>query len=446
MSGTCYKFTVLILLLCACKLSKPVADSVPKEISKPEAAVPYHSLKTSGDLDILMHAIGNAKIVLLGEASHGSSEFQLWRLWISQRLMNEKKFRVVVMEADWNEMLLVNDFIKGPPLELDSAMRLLSAFKRWPTWMWANQEFAQSITWLNQFNQSKQDKEKVSAYGFDIYGVGASLDSIRKKEREPQTIEVLNGIEACFKPYWNDALKYSTAVHNHSADCSSSLDQLKKKEANRLKNKLKNEDDFIFTQDLVTAIDGEAYFRLLAQNQAAAWNVRDRHMMETVERIVDLYGRDTKIIIWAHNSHIGDAAYTDMPQRGRTNLGELLKRKYGDAEIFSVGFGMYSGKVIAAYKWGDSAHIISLPPAYAGSWEEFLHEQGADDKLIITKEMQKVIPVNRWYDQRAIGVLYHPDRPRSSYIPSYVSKRYDAFLFIDSTNAMHTIVPIAGNK
>ena len=121
------------------------------------------------------------------------------------------------------------------------------------------------------------------------------------------------------------------------------MDQLKKSEANHLNNKLKNEDDFIFTQDLLTAIDGERYFRLLAQNQAASWNVRDRHMMETVERIVDLYGRDTKILIWAHNSHVGDAAYTDMPQRGRTNLGELLKRKYGDAEIFSVGFGMYSG-------------------------------------------------------------------------------------------------------
>src|SRR4029079_14930870 len=145
-----------------------------------------------------------------------------------------------------------------------------------------------------------------------------------------------------------------------------------------------------------TAFNGERYFRTIVYNQATSWNIRDQHFLETIERLVQLHGKNTKLIVWAHNSHVGDAAYTDMPQRGRTNLGELLKRKYGDAEIFSVGFGMYSGKVIAAYKWGDSAHIISLPPAYTGSWEEFLHEQGDDDKLIITKEMQKVIPVNRW--------------------------------------------------
>src|SRR5690349_3380222 len=125
-------------------------------------------------------------------------------------------------------------------------------------------------------------------------------------------------------------------------------------------------------------------------------------MMGTIERLVDLYGHNAKIIVWAHNSHIGDATYTDMPQRGRTNLGELIKRKYGEKEMFSVGFGMYSGEVIAAYKWGDSGHFITLPPAYKGTWEEFLHNAGSGDKLILSEEMQKIIPLNRWYDQRGV--------------------------------------------
>ena len=421
----------------ACKLTKPVANSIPVETPKTSAPVPYYALDSGSGLNILVNSIGNARIVLLGEASHGTSEFQEWRARISERLIRENDFGFVVMEADWNEMLSINQFVKGQ--QFDSAKGVLSSFTRWPTWMWANYEFAQFVTWVKQFNESKKEKDKVRLFGFDLYGVGASLDSLRNKEREPSTIQLLNKVDSCFKPYWNDALKYSNAIHDRSADCSSLIQELRKKRSNVLNKKLKNEDDFISTQHLMTVLDGEPYFRMLAQNVATSWNIRDEHMMETVQRLIDAFGGHAKIIIWAHNTHIGDAAFTDMPQRGRTNLCELLRRKYMNGEVYSVGFGMYTGEAIAAYKWGDSARLISLPAAYNGSWEAFLHDAGEGDKLILNREMQKIIPLNHWYDQRAVGVLYHPDRPRSSYVPSYISKRYDAFIFIDSTHAMHLL-------
>jgi len=428
---------LFVLILTACKLTKPVAISMSTEAPKPHAALPYYSLDSASGLNILMNSIGDAKIVLLGEASHGTSEFQEWRARISQRLIKEKGFAFVVMEADWNEMLSVNAFVNGQAS--DSVVSVLSSFTRWPTWMWSNYEFAEFATWVKKFNESKRATDKVRLFGFDLYGVGPSIDSLRNREHDQPAIQLLNEVDSCFKPYWDDALKYSTAVHNHSTNCSILMQELKQEKWNVLGKHLKNEGEFISTQHLATALNGEQYFRMLAQNVAAAWNIRDTHMMETIQRLIDAFGHDAKIIIWAHNSHIGDAAFTDMPQRGRTNLCELLRRKYPNGEIYSVGFGMYTGQAIAALKWGDSARIISLPPAYNTSWEAFLHDAGEGDKLILNREMQKIIPLNHWYDQRAIGVLYHPERPRSSYVPSYISRRYDAFIFIDSTHAMHLL-------
>jgi len=431
---------MFFLLFWCVELMKPVAGSPRIEHSRTAIPIPYHPLRDDSDgLNALLRSLGNARIVLLGEASHGTSEFQQWRARITERLINQKEFRYVVTEADFNEMLPVNDFVRGNANKMDSPLKILSVFRRWPQWMWANEEFAQFITWLNAFNQLKSRKEKVSLYGFDLYGVGPSIDSVKNREKNPSIIELLKKVELCFKPYWDDAIKYSTSIHNHLPDCSETMEGLKQKASSEINKKIKSEDEFISLQYFLTALDGEQYFRILAQNQSAAWNIRDRHMAATIDRLIELCGRDAKIIVWAHNAHVGDAMYTDMPQMGRTNLCQLLKRKYGDDKIFSVGFGMYSGDVMAAYKWSDSARVISLPPAYDGSWESLLKQAGEGDKLIFSEEMQKVMPLNRWYNQRGIGVIYHPDRPRSSYMPSYISKKYDAFIFIDNTHPIHPI-------
>jgi erythromycin esterase len=165
-------------------------------------------------------------------------------------------------------------------------------------------------------------------------------------------------------------------------------------------------------------------------------------MSETVKRLLRFHGSNSKVIIWEHNTHVGDAHYTDMSRAGKTNIGELLRREYGASRVFIVGFGSYSGSVIAANSWGSPYQEMQVPAAIPGSWEEILHQQGADDKIIISSEIRKDRNLNGWINQRAIGAVYQPKREKfGNYIPSVIPQRYDAFLFFDQTNALHPINP-----
>jgi erythromycin esterase len=405
--------------------------------NKSLVSVPYYSLHNESDLNILVKKIGSARIVLLGEASHGTSEFQQWRAAISRKLIEEKGFNLIAVEGDWSEFISVNEFIQEKKTGQSEAVNVLQQFTRWPTWLWSTQEFASFIGWLNAHNQSRKQNDKVKIFGLDLYGIGQSLEAIHNNLVDGDALNALKKVEGCYQPYWNDALSYSTAVHNKKADCSAAFTALKEAVNHPLKNPDSN---FIFQQHLQTIINGERYFRTIVKNQAQSWNIRDQHMKETIDRILGHYGKQSKIIIWAHNSHVGDANYTDMPQRGRTNLGELLRRGAGDQNVFIVGSGMYTGDVIATHEWDSSAKVFHLPSAYEGSWDELLHAAGAGDKIVISDEIRKITPLNHWYPQRGIGVVYNSDRPRSPYVPSFISRRYDAYLFIDTSHAL-TILP-----
>ena len=431
------RVALTVMVVAGCRHSKNVSSTAFSAIESPMATLPFHPIRSASDLDVLIDKIGSKRFVLMGEGSHGTAEFQTWRAELSKRLIVEKGFDVITIEGDWDEFIPVNEFLRLDSSQKKSAGNVLSKLKRWPTWLWQSDEFASFITWLRNLNQTR--KEKISLYGMDLYGIGASLDAIRGKPTDSITSAKLKKVEACYLPYWDSALSYSTAVHKRVANCSASMQELKEA-VYRLQKTGNKFEDFSLQQYAQTAFNGERYFRTIVYNTADSWNIRDRHFAETIERLLQLHGRNTKVIVWAHNSHVGDAAFTDMSQRGRTNLGELLRRKYGEQEVFILGFGTYAGKVMAAYKWNDSSHVMALPPAYKGSWEEVLHGIGNGDKLILSEDIRQSIPFNHWYDQRGVGVLYHPERPRSSYVPSFVSRRYDGFIFIDSSHEIHPIV------
>ena len=428
---------ITVMVVSGCQQYKSAQTSIPAEVPVKKEMLPFQVLRNASDLDILIDRIGSSHFVLLGEASHGTSEFQTWRAEISKRLIKEKDFNVIVVEGDFDEFISINEFIHADAGSNDLAQGELTKLKRWPMWMWQTKEFALFLEDIQSLNRTRKDK--VNIYGMDLYGIGTSIEAIQTRVHDSVAAIKIREAKSCYQRFWDSALSYSTAVHDKVANCSAEMQNLKKI-IDRIKKLDNRNEDFLLQQYMQTAFNGERYFRTIVYNQATSWNIRDQHFLETIERLVQLHGKKTKLIVWAHNSHVGDAAFTDMTQRGRTNLGELLRRKYGEADVFLVGFGMYMGSVLAAEKWNNIQHIYTLPPAYKGSWEEFLHRLGEGDKLIFSEDIRKTVAYNHWYDQRAVGVLYHPDRPRSSYVPSFVSKRYNAFIFIDSSHATHPAI------
>jgi erythromycin esterase-like protein len=269
------------------------------------------------------------------------------------------------------------------------------------------------------------------------------------KEAEPSIVKAAQKVHACFKPFSTDAQEYAMAVANASADCGAETNRLWKTLQKSTNNKVnKNEVDFVAEQNALVALNGERYYRAMVSSSAESWNVRDRHMAQTLKRLMDLHGSASKAIIWEHNTHVGDARYTDMAQGGMVNVGQLVRKEYGEENVFIVGFGSYSGSVIAADEWGSPLKKMEVPKAVAGSWENMLHELSPANKIILSKDIQEEKMLKKAVNHRAIGVVYHPKlEHRGNYVPSIIPKRYDAFLFIDQTQALHPIeIPLKGNE
>jgi erythromycin esterase-like protein len=245
----------------------------------------------------------------------------------------------------------------------------------------------------------------------------------------------LKEMQQCFQPYTRDVYSYSSTSTAHKADCSSAslnLWQAIKKINNHPNNEYES---MLIKQNTRVVLDGEKYLRIVTNDRVAGWNIREQHMFETVKDLIHFNNSQLKIIIWAHNTHVGDAHYTDMGSRGKTNLGELIRATYGKENVFIIGFGSYKGTVAGVEKWGSAFNELNMPPAYKGSWEEILHHSGNEDKIILSKDILNTA-LNRWIDQRAIGIVYHP-KTELSYIPSIIPSRYDAFIYIDHSTALH---------
>ena len=407
------------------------------------ANIPHHALQDAQDLDLLMQEIGNARIVLLGEASHGTSEFYTWRTAISKRLIQEKGFNFISVEGDWPDCFEVNNFIKGHRTDNATALEVLQTYNRWPTWMWGNWEVAALADWLKQHNAAKSEKEKVGFYGLDVYSLWDSLQEILQYLEQKDGVAVTAARKAfrCFEPYSEDPQEYARAVAFVSQDCEDEIvEMLHTLRTKALGTGTNRESEFDAEQNALVAVNAERYYRAMIRGGGSSWNVRDRHMMETLTRLLDLHGPDAKAIIWEHNTHVGDARYTDMARSGMVNVGQLVREQYGEENVYIVGFGTYKGSVIAADEWGEPMEIMEVPAAPPGTWENMLHEISANNKLIFSKELHDLKDLEKPIGHRAIGVVYHPRRERfGNYVPTIIPRRYDAFAYIDTTRALHPL-------
>lgn len=401
-----------------------------------------HKLNTSKDLDALMEDIGNRPVVMLGEASHGTHEFYTWRMAISKRLIQEKGFSFIAVEGDWPDCYKINRFVKGYKDAGDSIRNVLMNFDRWPTWMWANWEVAALSEWLREFNQNLSIDKKVGFYGLDVYSLWDSMrEMVNYLEREdPQAAQSVKKAIQCFEPYEeNEHLyaRYSLTEHSCRDQVISLLKEIRMK-AQFLDGD--REAGFNTEQNALIAVNAEKYYRSMIGFDNESWNVRDTHMMETLDRLLKFHGKKAKGIIWEHNTHIGDARATDMKRAGMVNIGQLAREQYGVNKVYLTGFATYTGKVIAGEAWGAPMEEMEVPQAREGSIEYELHEEDTDDRYLLfnTEDLQRKYETS--IRHRAIGVVYDPERERQgNYVPTKLSQRYDAFVFLDQTKALHPL-------
>lgn len=400
-------------------------------------------LRNSDSLDPLIERIGNARFVLLGEASHGTSEYYSWRARISKRLITEKGFRFIAVEGDWPDCYEVNRYVKGQMNPGMDAREVLHRFDRWPTWMWANWEVVALVEWMRRFNEGKSDAEKAGFYGLDVYSLWESLDAIYRYIRENHPDRAGEAIEAmaCFEPFNREGQEYAWYTRMVAEDCEDEvvalLTSLRRSRAEAWESP---ESHFDAEQNALVAVNAERYYRAMVRSDSGSWNVRDVHMADTLDRLMARHGPNSKAIVWEHNTHIGDARATDMREAGMVNVGQLARERHASEGVVLVGFASYEGSVVAGSKWGAPMNVMPVPRAMAGSWEWILHRAIDGDGLLLLDSLRGSAEFASMRGHRAIGVVYHPEREvMGNYVPTELAQRYDALLFLNRTHALHPL-------
>jgi erythromycin esterase len=402
-----------------------------------------YQLNTSKDLDPLLERIGNSRLVLLGEASHGTHEYYTWRSAISRRLITEKGFRFLAVEGDWPDCYRINRYIKGLADQDKQPQELLGTFDRWPTWMWANWEITALVSWLRDYNATLSADRRIGFYGLDVYSLWESMAELVDylEQNDPQAAASAREALSCFEPYSEDSHSLARAKTYHPELCKDEVIRLLKEVRTRAPFYDQDPEAALNAeQNALVAVNAEAYYRSMTGFDDNSWNVRDTHMVETLHRVLNFYGPESKAIIWEHNTHIGDARHTDMKRAGLVNVGQLVREYYGEEDVVLVGFGSYQGSVVAGYGWGQPMRELPVPEARSGSVEDLLHQESEQDRLLIFGADKGKGRFAGRMPHRAIGVVYNPNHEKhGNYVPTVLNSRYDAFIYLDETNALNPL-------
>jgi erythromycin esterase-like protein len=407
--------------------------------------------RSPDDYDDLISLIGDARFVLLGEASHGTDEFYFERAQITKRLIAEKGFTVVAIEAVWPDAYRVHRYVRGATID-SNANEALSGFRRFPTWMWRNTVVVEFVEWLRAFNQ-KLDPKKAPAgfYGMALYSLHASIDAVLSylNKVDPAAATRARRRYSCFEHFSREPQEYGYAatagiIESCEDEVVDQLAEIQRKAGEFLtRDDQAGADELFFAEQNARLVkNAEQYYRSMFRGRASSWNLRDRHMTETTEALVAHFNgsRQPKAIVWAHNSHLGDARATEMSERGELNVGQLIRDRFGKDSVL-VGFTTHHGTVTAASDWGERAERKRVRPALRGSYEELLHETTLPRFWINLRDAGKrsdVLHDSRL--ERAIGVIYRPETERvSHYFQARLAEQFDAIIHIDETRAVEPL-------
>lgn len=403
-------------------------------------------LRGSDDLEPLLGRIDGARVVQIGEASHGTSDYYRWRAALTRLLIEDGRARFVAVEGDWPDCEAVTGWLLDPEDDR-AAGRVLETFQRWPTWMWANEEVAEFLGWLKDWNAQQEPDRRVAFHGLDVYSLWDSLRAVLHwlEEHEPESVDGAHAAMRCFDPYHEDEQRYAAATRIVSSSCEGQVVELLQRVRQEAAPGRPGSLGARLNAEVVAG--AERYYRTMVRGGGQSWNVRDIHMADTLDQLLDHHGPDGCGVVWAHNTHVGDARATDMAAAGMVNLGQLARERHGEDQVVLVGFGSRSGTVVAGERWGADWEVFAMPDAPAGTHEDVLHQAVGDAGLVVmadrdVREAEDLAWPGAWRGHRAVGVVYDPRRDlHGNWVPTAIGDRYDAFIHIDRTEALHPLLP-----
>jgi erythromycin esterase len=401
-----------------------------------------HPLDGPADLDPLVDRIGAASYVCIGEASHGTHEYYRWRATLSRRLVEERDVTWIGVEGDWPDCWRINRWVRGQADQDLDVHGLLAHFGRWPTWMWANEDVAEFLVWLREVNLTRPAGRRVGFYGLDVYSLWDSLRAILGwlETHEPDALPSATRAWQCFMPYHEDPHRYARSTRLVPESCESEVVSLLTEVRRRaMRHVADDELAFDAAQNAEAAAGAESYYRAMVRGDRSSWNVRDRHMTDTIDRIVRHLGPGARGVVWEHNTHVGDARATDMSRAGLVNVGQLLRERHARDGVVLIGFASHHGSVLAARSWGDPERVFRLPDARGGSHEDLLRRALDERALLVFGDDRSGPWLSGWAGHRAVGVVYDPAREAGNYVPTLMGGRYDALLWFERTTALRPL-------
>ncbi len=408
-----------------------------QNLTETEAFIPFDDASIA---DIAALA-SQKRAVLLGESTHGTSEYYQVRAEISKELIREHGFNFIVVEGDWDAAWEVNKFVKNLEGAPDSAEEALTHFTRWPEWMWNNEEVLELVVWLREWNDALGDESaKAGFYGMDVYGFMDSVHFLRE-ESDNLSGEARNAVRIaahCMNRFGGNQRAYLEHVARTNEHCGRDIN-----EAIDAVGQLERPDSyselewFNLAQHLRVVRQADLHLRGMMQQGPFSWNERASNFKNTLTHLLDFYGGNARGIAWAHNTHIGDARATDMANAGMHNIGQLTRTAYGQENVFALGFGTYEGSVKVGFEWEGRMQLVDMPPAMEGSLEAQLYEANTSPFWFNLQDEQTRQLFPERIPHRAIGVVYNPEsESRQNYVDTDLPARYDAFVFIPTTRAL----------
>jgi protein-L-isoaspartate(D-aspartate) O-methyltransferase len=408
-----------------------------------ETIEPFPDIATA-DTGALLERIGNARVVLLGEATHGTSEFYRMRAHITQALIERKGFRIVAVEADWPDAATIDRYVRG----ISDGAGDQPSFARFPTWMWRNLEVQEFVDWLRVFNEVRDPGDRAAFYGLDLYSLYRSIHEVLAflDRVDPEAARIARHRYGCLSPWEQEPAVYGKAViTGQYRGCEQEVvGILKKILEQRLEYSDRDGARFLdAAQNARIVANAERYYRMMYYGSVESWNLRDGHMFDTLTTLLNAHGPEAKAVVWEHNSHVGNAAATEMGTRGEHNVGQLSRERFG-SDAFLVGFGTDRGTVAAAHDWGGAMEAMRVRPAHPESYERLFHETGVEAGILhlrepVRSEVRGELEAPRL--ERAIGVIYRPDSElQSHYFQALLPHQFDEYIWFDETEA---VTPLA---
>jgi erythromycin esterase len=418
-------------------VTSPRRDGAGEAAALAEVASLARPLNHDAALNPLVDRLASARVVLFGEASHGTADYYRWRAALTRRLIVEQRVDFVAVEGDWPDCFAVNCWAKGAGG--GTAVEVLRRFARWPTWMWANTEVADFLTWLRQTNAGRD--RGVGFYGLDVYSLWDSLRAVCDylAQHQPDALPAAQAAAACFEPYREDPQGYAWASHLVPTSCEQDVLALLQELRRGTAADGSPEAELNARQNAEALAGAERYYRSMLAGGAASWNVRDRHMVATLDRLLEHHGPESRAVVWEHNTHVGDARGTDMAGAGMVTVGQLVRERYGAEAVALVGFAGHRGTVVAAEEWGQGRRVMDAPPAPPATHEDLLHRVVGEPAVFVFGADRSGLWLSGTRGHRAIGVVYEPERDRRNWVPTVLGRRYDALLSFEETAALHPL-------